>query len=355
MALFEIGKTPEIPEMDLTDGELNTSLLTKMKAVDIIPVYYTIDAANLFERFGGFGGTSGHVVSLNYDVARNEFHSKLAGVGISDTPSGIRAWMLNDSNANEQFSNEYAPNKLVDAYDNVVATTKPFTQLMNSIGILTAGTGAAHPYAAALLDGKQASLPKIWNSSEYNPSLEIVIKLNSPYGDVDSITENIVKELIVLLCMVSPLSYDGVTYGNPPFFTVRAYGISMMNIAVLKTLSINRCGGDIRFNALKQPNDILINMSFEPAMPGFAALLSNDIANFQMAKIPLMDGTSIALTKYPGVTTIGNVINSLRPSSPEVGNAVPGFPIGDMFSMLAGLIDFGGWNFDFNDFFDGIF
>lgn len=346
MALYDIGKAPELPEYTQTDADLNESLLTKMKVADILPVYFNINVDTIGDIIS-VPGLTHRPVRLNYNRARLEFHRKLISVSFpAPLPPGVRVWMVHDSTANESLSHDYKPNVMSELFNTHLSKISQITQVFHSKGLYADPSYAnAGGLTAALLDGRQASLPSIWEKSTYSPSLEIVTKLSTPHGDHESFEEHIAKPLICLLALVSPSSYDGFTYGLPPFFTVKVYGVSMMYLAYLESISINRCGGDIRFNSSKQPLDIVINMSFKPAMPGFAAVLNGgDIADMSMIRTTHADATTSPDVSggLPGLTTLGSIINSLRPAPPDASDiSFGGFDFGTfIFGSIVGLI---GW------------
>jgi hypothetical protein len=328
--LINIGQPPGIPVKFKSETEYNNYIKTCMRVVDLMPLYFEINIGELFPEKGSVddGSIKNEIIKLNYPWGIAEYNRKLAGIGHPDAGNlyGARLWITSQSTVSENVSNSYQENAFTTLFNGKAQEAKSALS-----GIFSKyGGKISDPRAtgllAGLLDAKQMSMPTIWESTDYSPSMSFTVKLTSPYGDPESYKRNIVKPLIGLLALISPSSTDGITYGLPPFFTVKAYGSMNLNLAILKDFTINRGGAETRFNAKKQPLEIEISMSFEAAVPGFGAMVGkggtepgelNDIVSYSNVDIPFgMGGAAEYKTTIPGVVTLGSIIESLRPAGP---------------------------------------
>jgi hypothetical protein len=350
--LISIGQPPGIPVAFDSDAGYNNYIKKVMRLVDIIPLYFTINPVDMFKDMTtpeNNGKLYTDLVKLDYKTGIYEFNRKLAGIGHpkAGALAGARLWITAESTLSESVTNSYKPNALA------AAANKGMEQIMGSspmeLAKAASGGKLAPPGAtgllAGLLDSKQVSLPQIWESTDYAPSVSFTVKLSTPYGDEQSYINNIVTPLIALLSLISPSSSDGVTYGLPPFFTVKAYGSMHMTLGIIENFTIERGGADTRFNAKKQPLEININMAFKQAIPGFGAMIgtgtdpsdTTDVAKFDDVILPFGTKGTELKDSMPGIVTLGSIIESLRPADPSAiaGAGLSGVDaIGDFFEGM---------------------
>lgn len=322
--LKDVGKIGKIDPAHDVGGTVSDYKQNLMRAVDLIPVYYTLDMTDLFDN----SITMKTPVELDYGKGIGEYMQKLGSIGLSGA-LGVRAWVTNESTSQDSIENEYNDNKIVETFNTQIDSVSKMMEWMKSMGATTNATSGSgmNPFAAALIDGRHLSLPKIWKKTDYNTTLTLNVKLTSPYGTVEAIRENIAEPLLYLTTLVCPSSYDGITYGLPPYMTVRAYGVSYMALAYAKSLSVVRGGSDSKVNARKQPLEISVSMDFAPALPGFAAMIQgNDITSIGSVESPA-SGSDMAGGSIPGIVTPGSIIESLRPVE-DSGAAFPPTPLG---------------------------
>lgn len=316
LEIMQIGRLPSVNRKNDPDDDVRLSKEKMMRIVDIVPVYFVLDLANIMN--GVSGGTSAvyKPVKLDFNTGIEEYRKKLDQVGLKTSVSGLRIWMSGESNSQEQVTNNYKDNKIVETYDKMLQKLSENSYNLpdwaKSFGKQTGGIGGTP--VTAFMDGRQLSLPKIWNKSDFTANFTLSFRLISPYGTPKAFKKFIAEPLLYVLAMVSPSSYDGITYGLPPFVHVKAYGNSYMPLAIPQSINFVRNVAEGRTNKYKQPLDITVNVSFEPALPGFAALLNSagdvkvDVVDDINASSFLAEGTNIT-----GVTSLSTVIESLRP------------------------------------------
>lgn len=338
-----------------------------MRPVDIFPVKFQVETGTLEKALLETELSCSELpVVVDFVKGIVEYNLKLAGIKLCNKPvSGLRIWTNNETNSTDGFQNAYKQNKIVETFNNVIDAASKANEFTRSIGAISDPTQPTpmQPLAAALLDSRHLSLPKIWENTTYEPQLDITTKLISPYGNEKSFIRNIAKPLLYLLALTAPSTYDGVTFGQPANMYIRAYGITFMPLAYADSVRIVRGGTEGRVNWNKQPLELSVSMSFKPAMPGFAAFLppnqfnfdtglgstinnllggaldmaaacagfscndpiatmddiKNNDTNVDLAKIFAGAGT----LKIPGVTSLGNIIQSLRPTPADIRTTPP--------------------------------
>jgi hypothetical protein len=172
-----------------------------------------------------------------------------------------------------------------------------------------------------ITQGKSISLPKSWKNTTYEPNLNVVVNLVSPYGSPKAIQKFIVEPLLYLLLLVAPETVSGITFGDTRKLNILGFGASNMSYAFCQNLTISRNKTNIGFNAYKQPLSIEINMAFSPILPSFAAVNKfradgNNSEGDPVGTIKQLKNENF--TYYledvsSGMNTVGNTIKSLAP------------------------------------------
>jgi len=178
-----------------------------------------------------------------------------------------------DTNTNEKLLNSLTNNKAIDILKIATKSTRTMSSAAG-IELLTNVNGSNQ--LMSILQGKalgiQSSLPKEWESSDYNNTLQLTIKLISPSGHPTMIDKYIKKPLLYLMLSASPITYDGVTYGFPTLWEIAAEGRMNIKIGAVTAMVITRGGNETQFNHLNQPLNIDVRLTIEPLINGFASL-----------------------------------------------------------------------------------
>ena len=196
---------------------------------------------------------------------------------------GLEILCTNDSTFTEVFSNNYKPSWLdsngqIQNFIGKFDTLKTINSMMSSFD---ADAGRAIMRASNsgndilnILSGKalgfQTTLPKEWSNSDYNSGLQIMIRLVSPSGHWKDISQYIIKPMMYLINAASPVTYNGVSYGHPMLWQIRAEGMQNIDVGAISTMTISRGGTDTIFNQYNQPLNVDIRISLESIINGFA-------------------------------------------------------------------------------------
>ncbi len=148
--------------------------------------------------------------------------------------------------------------------------------------------------------GIQTALPKEWFKSDYNNTLQLMIKLVSPSGDDESIQEFILKPLLFMVMAVSPITYDGINFGYPPLWEVQAEGLMDIQLAGISAMTITRGGNDTQFNRFNQPLNVDVRLTIEPLINGFATSMKDANYKDYLITNPAMLKSSMSIKDETG-------------------------------------------------------
>ena len=331
MGLINVGLPVKLGEHCDPGYIVSNKYSADMKLADIIPVNFKLAIADLLDDSKGFP------VEYTFAEAAKEYGRKLSAVGLGGG-AGCRVYLGKETNGSISISNEFIENFFSESLNQMVSENPIFAKMRSmagSAGYSGGGSGITKSAPSTglksignmLIDGKHMSLPKIWKTTNFTQNLSLVTNLISPYGSKRSIKKHIIEPLAALVCLLSPSSNDGLTFGNPPYVLLKAYGLQYNILAYCSDISITAAGGGETTNIYKQLMNISVSMSFSPAAPGFAAMVDGDIATVgdAMSTPPSMFG------RGPAITTVGQIINSLCPSpltsgSPELYSGAGGLP-----------------------------
>lgn len=344
--LKDIGNLLKLRETIDPNYHVSNHIRDGLSIVEILPTSYTLHLANANKKTGQLA------ISFDDETGSNNFKEILSKYNV--TPyDGVRLWTTDETTTQDEISHTFDENLIEKALSKISGHGQSLRQTIKSVspdlidllkdkvswGIdkssdflgeiigssplgadaendLKSNLGSALSTAGEMiLDGKQVSLPRVWTGTNYLPTLNSVVKLVSPFGSPKAIAKFIIEPLIYMICLAAPKSSDGLTYGTFTPVRVRAYGVSNMNLACIKNITLRRGGRDTSYNVYKQPLTIDINIVCEPLTPGFAAMVGesvSDIATFDDADTPCAKNPTS--NNLPGFTTVGNMIESLRPA-----------------------------------------
>jgi hypothetical protein len=352
-----IGRNLYLPDKIDPNGTVNKDLRKGLKYVDLIPMRFRIDYASLYTpSSNNVLGPENLLIKLDPDEAMGLFE-KTCGAYNLTRKKAIRLLINDETTMQESFTNTYNPNKLGEMINKIPEATSPLIQSASGSTLLNKAIGEGGSAVSAFLQdllskfpgtesasgmaksgagiavnlfqGKRISLPDIWYKSDYSAGFSLSVKLISPYGSKHSIANYVIKPLMYLLILACPTTDDGLTSWLPNYVYVNAYGVANMFLAYIDNISIRRGGHDTSYNIYKQPLSIDVQISFKPALPGFATISGiqniRPLTTFIDAMEPADE--SVPRTNVPGMVTLDNIINSLRPfndthAGDDLGNVI---------------------------------
>ena len=232
----------------------------------------------LVNRYSGIAGAQSSSDNLKSRVTDiiNEFKGQEA----------IRILAANDSTFTETISNNFGDTGALDMLSgsilgkmpNAVQQNASLIQKVQKVSYESAlETLSAVSSKGGIFDiisgkalGIQFSSPKAWTDSNYASTLSIFIKLASPSGHPVDVLQYITLPILTFMAAGSPLTQNGVTYGLPLVWDVRAYGITRFKVGALAAMTISRGSYETVFNAEKQPLVVDVRLNIIPLIQDFA-------------------------------------------------------------------------------------
>lgn len=343
------------------DYRVTKIIRSNLSVVDIIPVDYSLKWQSVIDK-------NEFAISYDYDSPIKDYKRRCLDYGL-EAVDGLRLWLTDDTQAYEEITNtfdaniiENTVNKLGNWGQNIQGFLKSFNLgqsfgsaelsevVKNTVGDLVGGKAipginnvnenidlgsavgnVAGTIAGMVAQGKQASLPKIWRQSDYNPSVTFNVKLISPYGSPKAIKHFIIAQLVYILLLSSPSSTDGLTYGLYQPVKIKGYGMTNINLGAITSVSLRRGGKETAYNVYKQPLQLEVAITCMPLSPGFAFMTGDmqDVATMDHADVEYEENAYGS----PAFTTVGNIIQSLRPAPIEVTSPF----VGDLTSGVHGV------------------
>ncbi len=312
-------------------GTITTELNKRMSVIDLIPCSFTVPYGTAIENFNA----ADLKPTIEYTKAIEFYQKVCAGYGL-EAYEFLRIYLTDLTTVTDDMQSEYQKNILDETLDSV--TSSRIGQMFQTKYNLGESLGTNEPGRAesilsqipssnlktiinavdeVLTHGSRVSFPKIWSNSTFNPNLQCVIKLVSPYGHPKAINEFIIKPLSYLLILLTPSTTNGLTTHRPQYLTLKSYGLSNLTLCQPKAISIRRGGDDTSYNAFKQPLSIEISLQFEAVTEGFACF--DDVNN---PEEKIFDSTNnIGIKSFEDdfsqpsaiFPTLKSMVNSFRP------------------------------------------
>lgn len=350
-SLKDVGNVIKLRSEIDQENRIADHIRSHLSVTDIIPTDYYLSL--------GLIDQGQWAISYDPEPAISEYKAICGQYDLEDASvSGVRLWLTDDSVAVDSMTNNYDPNVIEDAINSLTGSSRMVQSLqklsratrsagtsstpnqllggaenaLTDIGglgaesvaglfadadvrsqISEAGSVLAKTAAGVVFHGKKLSLPKIWKSTTYSPSLTLTIKLVSPYGDPKAIKSYIIEPLMYIMILASPRTKDGITYGLPRPVWVNGYGSTSLNLAYIETVNIRRGGRETSYNIHKQPLVLDVALTIKPLTEGFAAV-DKGVTDWTTMKDADQPASENPGTSRPAITTVANLINSLRPA-----------------------------------------
>lgn len=356
--LYEIGTPYGFTETVDPEGRARNLLMHRMNTVMILPCYYAQSylyndekKKSIFKYGIGFQKAMEHYSKMFRDYVKNPTLNY----------TGVRIYLTEDASTTVGITNTYEDNFFQKAADALSSALSTFTKITSSVtshgmnkgveeiigslntdniieeatnglnvgegtkDILGSAVDGLKQSASIILKGNKISLPKIWRSSDFTSSFTITTKLYSAYGKPRHIAGKIVAPILALLLLASPQSDDMVSYGKPFACYVLYPGNSKIKLACIKSLTIQRGGGDAGKNIYGQPLSINLSIEFGSLVDGFMAFASHN----DEVKIPGSESAAYRLVAEGGQIIVDDAFtidaSKIATVTPTVGDVISSF------------------------------
>ncbi len=336
----EIGAPFKFSELVDPQQRAHNFLRSRMQIIDLFPCSYGINFNKLSEEKSEKSqqfDISALAPRFNYEREMERYSKICVNYGLDPT-MGLRLFLTDETTVTDQINNQFENSFFQGTIDSLKNNLQSISDVGRSVfgdtidskmegklnewkaNVNSPAYSALVDTAKILLQGKRISLPKIWNTSDYRPAFTAIVKLVSPYGHPHAIKKFIIEPLLYLLILSSPKTTEGVAYGRPFGVTVKAYGITKINLASISSMTVTRGGGDSAFTVFKQPLIVNISLEFTSLIEGIASYDEHDIVPYEKSQIEGVDevGTlkhnksSLEISRSL-LPTVGDLVNSMKP------------------------------------------
>jgi len=227
----------------------------------------------------------------------------------------------------ESGSNSFA-NSLFDEI--MAGTSSKVNEITKNIRALTGMnfsqySSNANSQIDAVMHGNKLNTPKFWESSDFSRSYTFNFRLESPYGDTESVINYVYKPFIALLCCSLPISVS--TYGYTTPFVIRADcpGWFSIDCGYVSSIDFRRAPDEGSFNASGLATAIEITMSITDIYPALALSVGVAGLSKNFPEVTFLDSLSGMDYKeiYSGGSAAANIrsrIIALRTLPGIIGN-----------------------------------
>ena len=119
----------------------------------------------------------------------------------------------------------------------------------------------------SLLMGEKTHLPKFWNSSDFNRSYTLSFRLESPYGDYESLVEYVYRPFITLLTCSLPIQTSFYGAMNPFCLRLDCPGMFTISEGYVSSIDFRRAPDVGTYNANGIATAIEVNITIEDIDP----------------------------------------------------------------------------------------
>jgi hypothetical protein len=294
-----------------SDRSVTEKFKCKTKILYILPVEWEISFADLFTS-----DVDKHI-KYDYGAGMGKFAQKMSAVGLGG--SYLKVYVSPETFGEDTVSNEFTTNVIeekIRAITNPAAfpALKNIRDTIRSRGSST-GIGSpspANPIVNAFLQHSQISLPKIWDSQNYQGGVNYTTSLVSIYGSKRGIKKHIVEPIAAMYCIASASSTDGATIQNSTYVSAASPGNSAVQLGVVTNIS-KAADGNSPINIWKQSLAVNLSFNIDSASSGFATLINGEPVTVGDAMSPAAFSDTSAIMNTVGTS----IINSLRPCRDE--------------------------------------
>ncbi|MEM4385628.1 MAG: hypothetical protein QXD03_03680 [Candidatus Anstonellales archaeon] len=348
--LKSIGRVISLNDRVDPNGIINKYIRKQMRVVDLIPVKYLLDTTKVQQ------GVPSQCIKYEFDQEIEDYMSDCADYGLEEY-AGVRCYITDDTSMVEDIENQYEESPIRTILTELSQTNRIVRALAGIRGLSRTILQSADPLMASsnpeklpkeyddifkqnifgnssidvsnslmtllrtarnvVLLGKNVSLPKVWSDSSYSPSMQLNIRLVSPYGSPSAISKYVIEPLIYLLILAAPRTNDGISYGWPRYVHVKYYGGVYIPCAYISSISIRRGGSDTVYSIYRQPLCVDVTLSISPIATGFAVFGGPDSEGegIDISEVEEPIDSSDILEAPPSaiIPTVGTVIRSFRP------------------------------------------
>ena len=163
---------------------------------------------------------------------------------------------------------------------------------------------------SSTITGTKLSIPKMWKNSEFNRTYTIQFKFQSPYGDRQSILEDVLYPYLTLLPLALPRQSHGMGYAEPFMVRVDAPGWFHVDCGVVTSLTINKAPDNRSWSGDGLMTQVTIDMEVMDLYPTIMLSINHANLNNNFGLSTYLD--SIAGVNYRSIGKYGTIAQDIK-------------------------------------------
>jgi len=293
--------------------ELKSQYFTKkiyanINTVDFIPLVPTFND----EKFKSDDPLSEKVTSFfknlyvpDVDKGVRYYNSLLRKFGLAKTCDDVhivRVYTTDDTQLAETLTNDYSShtlerfvgkiteNRAARAYREVkgnlyLTPDEAISRLSQAFNAQEADETKIFKMLESLISGMRVDFPVKWEKTSYVRRTSLNIVLSSPYGHPKAIYTWIIKPLLFIILLATPVNIYG-TVGWPLYTRIKAHGLFDITMGAIESITIDRGGPNTIYNIYKQPTKLLLTISIRDLYSSLSVdYTSKDMSETKLKKL----------------------------------------------------------------------
>jgi hypothetical protein len=180
---------------------------------------------------------------------------------------GVQIALNQNTTLTESGSNNFGATPL----DGLLGTVKDTARMWSGIKTAVLGseytTGGASSALTGVLQGEDVNMPKVWQGSDFSRSYTLSFRLESPYGDPESIMEHVYKPFAFLLACSLPIYRSMFSMSMPFCVRVDCPGWFSVDCGYVSSIDFRRAPDENSWSATGLCTAIEVTMSITDIFP----------------------------------------------------------------------------------------
>jgi hypothetical protein len=172
------------------------------------------------------------------------------------------------------------------------------------VGKIMAGSG---DMMQTITSGANLIYPEIWKDSNFTKNYNITMKFSSPYGDPQSIFENVYIPFLSLLALSLPRQFSATGYSMPMVLKMGFPGWFASDMCIVSEVSFKRAEGDDDWAVNGLPLSIEVNLTVKDLYPTLMITKSFPMLTSNVGMAMYLQNMAGIRLEQPNLT--GNVLS----------------------------------------------
>lgn len=337
--LVKIGIPWGFNEWTDPDGYFSELIYANISIVDFIPMIPKLNTkvAEKIKNEKELASLFKNLYIPDYDSGCKYYNGLLMRLNLSygcDHIKGVRLYLTDNTQISEVVTNTYTENLISSLANRAIEKLNPLKQAKDTlnavfqttgktvymppdqfVSMITEGQSSTSKMLGtieSILSGMKIDFPVVWHNTDYARRVSFNVVLSSPYGHPEAVWVWIVRPLLYLILLGTPVNWYGPV-GYPLYITVKSPGLMYMKMAAIESITIDRGGANTMFNINKQPLKVVLNITVRDLF----STLSIDPEEYIDAQDIVINGNTDYTSNINSMPTVAKLVKSFSPQKPK--------------------------------------